>query len=112
MERLLFPYISYDNKPSSFGKRIKTAFIYTMNVPENQLDNTGYKNMFNKNRTIFERLLGESEILISTETFQFDDYDQYAASQFDIKDRKIRHETVFKEDCKKAFALGERLTIG
>ena len=33
IERLIFPYLSYEFKPSSFGKKIKTAFIYTMNLP-------------------------------------------------------------------------------
>ena len=38
MERLLFPYLKYSNPPSSlFGKRIRTAFIYTMNVSEQQM---------------------------------------------------------------------------
>src|SRR5215469_9874680 len=33
LERLLFPYSSYELKPSTFGKKIKTGFIFTMNVP-------------------------------------------------------------------------------
>jgi multimeric flavodoxin WrbA len=110
MERLFFPYISYDKKPSCFGKKINTAFIYTMNVPERYLENSGYAKMFSENQRILEMLLGKSEMLISTETYQFDDYDKYAASQFDIQERTIRRQTVFKEDCKKAFVLGERLT--
>jgi len=109
MERLFFPYISYDGKPPSFGKKIKTAFIYTMNATESELP--GYNKMFSDNEKILERLLGKSETLISTETYQFDDYSKYAASRFDSKQRAARHETIFKEDCKKAFELGERLTI-
>lgn len=41
-ERLLFPYSSYEGKPSSFGKKINTAFIYTMNAPSFALPLIGY----------------------------------------------------------------------
>ena len=35
MERLLFPYLAYTSPPSSlFKEKIRTAFIYTMNVSE------------------------------------------------------------------------------
>jgi multimeric flavodoxin WrbA len=110
MERLFFPYISYDGKPSSFGKKIKTAFIYTMNVPEAFLDNIGYTKMFSDNAKVLERVFGHSETLVATETFQFDDYSKYATSMFNVDQRTERRATVFKEDCKKAFELGERLT--
>jgi multimeric flavodoxin WrbA len=113
MERLFFPYVSYDGKPSSFGKKIKTAFIYTMNVPEKFLDSSGYSKMFNDNQKTLERVFGSpSEALISTETYQFDDYSKYDSSMFDVEQRATRHATVFKEDSKKAFELGERLTLG
>jgi hypothetical protein len=103
---LFFPYISYDKKPSSFGKKIKTAFIYTMNVPEAYLESIGYKKMFDDNAKLLERLFGPSETLVSTETYQFDDYGKYASSMFDPEQRAARRATVFKEDCKKAFNLG------
>jgi multimeric flavodoxin WrbA len=82
LERLLFPYLSYDQKPSSFGSKIKTAFIYTMNVPEAYLEITGYRKMFDDNQKLMERIFGNSEYLLSTETYQFDDYSRYASSTF------------------------------
>jgi multimeric flavodoxin WrbA len=110
MERLCFPYISYDRKPSSFGKKINTAFIYTMNVPEAYLEVSGYAKMFTDNEKLLERIFGHSMTLVVTETYQFDDYSRYASSMFDPEQRASRHDTIFKEDCKKAFALGIRLT--
>lgn len=109
MERLFFPYISYDKKPSGFGRKIQTAFIYTMNVPEAYLEVTGYNKLFSDNQKTMENLFGSSEFLVSTETYQFDDYNRYATGMFDIEQRTTRHATVFKEDCQKAFALGARL---
>jgi multimeric flavodoxin WrbA len=109
LERLYFPYLSYDRKPSSFGKNIKTAFIYTMNVPEAHLENVGYKRKFDDTQRLMTNLFGNSEYLISSETWQFDDYSRYASGMFDVKQRQSRHETVFKDDLKKAFEMGARL---
>jgi multimeric flavodoxin WrbA len=108
-ERLLFPYSSYEGKPSSFGKKIKTAFIYTMNAPAFALPLIGYNRIFNANKRLMTKVFGSSEYLLSTSTYQFDDYDKYAMTFFSGEKRKKRRETVFVEDCKKAALLGKRL---
>jgi multimeric flavodoxin WrbA len=112
MERLLFPYTSYEGKPSSFGKKINTAFIYTMNAPSFSLPLIGYPKLFKYNKKLMKRTFGNSEYLTSTSTYQFDDYNKYAMTYFDGKKRLKRRETVFVEDCKKAFNLGKRLCSG
>ncbi|MDR3120876.1 MAG: flavodoxin family protein [Clostridiales bacterium] len=109
MERLFFPYASYDKAPSSFGKKIGAAFIYTMNVGADALEKIGYQAKFDATQGLLERILGHGETLISTETLQFDDYGKYAASAFDAAQRAERRKTVFVDDCKAAFALGQRL---
>jgi len=109
MERLLFPYSSYEGKPSSFGKKINTAFIYTMNVPSFAIPLVGYRKIFKGNKKLMERIFGKSRYLLSTSTYQFDDYSKYAMTLFDGKKRLKRRETVFVEDCKKAFLLGNYL---
>ena len=109
LERLLFPYSSYEGKPSSFGKKIQTAFIYTMNAPAFALPLIGYNKLFRENKKLMERILGSSEILAATSTYQFDDYSKYAMTFFDGTKRLKRRETVFVEDCKKAYLLGQKL---
>ena len=43
LERLIFPYLVYDESYSTlFHKKIPTAFFYTMNVSEDQMENMGY----------------------------------------------------------------------
>lgn len=111
MERLLFPYTSYEGKPSSFGKKINTAFVYTMNAPSFALPLIGYNKLFNYNRKLMKRVFGSCESLVSTSTYQFDDYGKYAMTYFDGKKRLKRRETVFVEECKKAYALGENLCV-
>jgi len=109
MERLLFPYTSYEGKPSSFGKKIKTAFVYTMNAPAFALRLIGYTKLFNYNKKIMKRVFGSCDSLVVTSTYQFDDYSKYAMTYFDGTKRLNRRETVFVEDCKKAYALGQKL---
>lgn len=104
-ERLLFPYSSYEGKPSSFGRKINTAFIYTMNAPLA----LPYSKLIKENRKLMKRIFGDSESLIVTSTYQFDDYSKYAMTFFDGAKRLKRRETVFKEDCIKAYLLGKKL---
>ncbi len=111
MERLFFPYTSYEGKPSSFGKKINTAFIYTMNVPSFLLPLAGYNRLFRYNQKIMKRLFGTGESLKATATYQFDDYSRYAMTYFDGKKRLKRRETVFVDDCMKAKAMGRRICL-
>jgi DNA polymerase III epsilon subunit len=110
MERLLFPYLTYTRPPASlFGRKIKTAFIYTMNVSEELMKQNSYPIHLGLNEGVLGRIFGEAETLCSFETLQFEDYDKVVFSYFDPEERKERRKTVFPEDCRKAFALGERL---
>ena len=107
MERLLFPYISYEGKPSTFGKKIKSVFFYTMNIPPEDFRSKGYLKLFKANQAFLERIFGPSKYLYSLATYQFDNYDKYAMSFFDGNDRLKRKETVFLKECEKAFKLGK-----
>ena len=109
MERLFFPYTSYEGKPSSFGKKINTALIYTMNAPSFALRLIGYTKLFAYHQKLMKRIFGNCVTLAATATYQFDDYSKYAMTYFDGKKRLKRRETVFVEDCKKAFVLGKKL---
>ena len=110
MERLLFPYLAYTNPPSSlFEKKIRTAFIYTMNVSEQQMKEYHYTVHTALNESILSRTFGHAESLFAFETLQFRDYNKVVFSYFDPEERKERRRTVFPQDCKRAFDLGSRL---
>ncbi len=110
MERLLFQYLAYTRPPSSvFDRKISTAFIYTMNVSEEIMNEYHYPVHFGMNENYLTRIFGKSETLCSFETLQFEDYDKVVFNYFDPEERKERHRTVFPVDCEKAFKLGVRL---
>lgn len=110
MERLLFQYLVYSRPPGSlFERRIRTAFIYTMNVPEEVMIQNQYTVHFGVSENALRRTFGESETLCSFETLQFEDFDKVVYNYFDPEQRRERRRTVFPEYCRKAFELGARL---
>jgi hypothetical protein len=94
---------------SLFDRKITTAFIYTMNLPEHLTKEYNYPVHIDLNENVLSRTFGQSESLCSFETLQFEDYDKVVFSYFDPEERQARHRTFFPEDCRKAFELGARL---
>lgn len=110
LERLLFPYYKYSkDRKSLFPKKIRTALIYTMNAPEELLETIGYNRHFASTKMSLETILGECEMLLSTDTLQYKDYDKYEHEIFDKEEKVKRHKEVFPQDCERAFELGRRI---
>jgi multimeric flavodoxin WrbA len=111
LERLLFDIVPYDSEGAvAFQGRVPTGFIYTMNVPREKHEK--YRPIFEFNQTALGFLNGPSEYLAAPDTYQFDDYNKYAATKFDVdKKRRIR-DTEFPETCRQAFEMGRRLVMG
>ena len=108
-ERFLFQYLNYDEpaKPLSPAKR--TAWVFTMNCPEAMFDTVGYRAIFQRYETWMKLYFGHCETLIAADTMQVRDYRRYHLGMFDGEAKRLRHETVFPEDVRKAYALGARL---
>lgn len=70
MERLMFPNLTYTNPTRTlFPKKIKTGFIYTMNITEEQLKEFGYTGHIDINQRTLKTLFGSSESLFSFDTY-------------------------------------------
>lgn len=110
LERLLFPYLVYDNPPRTlFPRQIPTAWIYTMNVSEEFAQQLGYGRLFDANELIMRRIFGHSGSIMSYDTYQFADYSEVVADRFDVAAKEKRRREFFPEDCRKAFDLGAAL---
>jgi multimeric flavodoxin WrbA len=107
IERLTFQYISYekDRKPL-FTRRIPVGLIYTMNIPETALDQAGYRAKFTAYEALFTRIFGSARTLLSTETWQTEDYGLYGITMVSEAERRKRREEVFPRDRAKAFEMG------
>lgn len=112
MERLLFPYIAYSaTTPSLYPKTIPAGFIYTMNVTEEQAAMIGFDKHFAVTEFAFRRVFGAWEILLCTDTCQFDDYSEFTSDMFDPVAKARRREEVFPHDCRKAYEMGARFAL-
>lgn len=107
MERLFFPYLTYTNPPQSlFLSNIHAGFIYTMNIPEEAVEEYGYHVHFKTNEQYLEMLFGSGESLFSYDTYQFKDYSQVLATRFNEEQKAKRRKEVFPDDLNNAFEMG------
>lgn len=110
LERLFFPYYKYSKDGRSlFPRKIQTALIYTMNVKEELLKTIGYDQHFAATKMSLETIFGECEVLLSTDTLQYNNYDKYEHEIFDKEEKLNRHKEVFPQDCERAFELGRKI---
>lgn len=109
LDRFLFQYSVYSNPPQSlFPRKISSGFIYTMNATEEQAKEMGYDRGIAFQEGMMRRIFGNTESLLSFDTYQFEDYSKVVSSRFDPEKKAKRREEVFPEDCRKAFAMGVR----
>ncbi len=113
LERLLFPFYRYANADDPvqtlFPRRIPSGFIYTMGASEQRMRQVGYHKAIELNEMFFLRVFGPMESLVSSDTWQFEDYEKIDQSAFDIQAKRARREQQFPQDCKHAVELGARL---
>lgn len=110
LERLLFPYLTYDDKHTSLApKKMPTAIIYTMNVTEDQMKKSGYVNTFNQIESYIQAIFSKPESMYSNNTYQFDDYSKYKSDVFSEEDKAKQRDIQFPLDCEKTFNIGENM---
>ena len=110
MERLLYPMGSYMLDEN--GKPIKvlpTALIYTMNVPEELLDQYHYREALAAHESAMSLVFGHCESLFVCNTYQFKDYSRYAFNVFKEEDKAKYRDEHFHIDLENAYNLGKRL---
>ena len=112
-ERLIFQSLTYKTEVRSYNqKQIPVLMITTSNASEEYYSQIGYDEMLKRYQGTLGTFVGPTKILISSDTLQVKDYSRYNWTMFDPEHKKERHETVFPEDKKKAFALGEQMVCG
>jgi multimeric flavodoxin WrbA len=108
MERLMFPYSVYSNPPLSlFPGKIHTGFIYTGNATEEEMKER-FGQHLGINEMVMKMIFGASESLVSSDTYQFEDYSKVVSDRFDPAKKAKRRREIFPIDCRKAFDMGAR----
>lgn len=107
LERLFFQYLVYEKDyPTLFKRKIPVGFIYTMNVNEEVLDTSGYKQYLSRIEQFAQRTFGYAQSLYITDTYQFDDYSKYVVKSFSGEDKAKRRIEHFPDDLKSAYEIG------
>lgn len=111
LERLLFPLTIYSREiPTVLGKKLPSAFLYTMNLTKQQAEEYHLKNSLLFYELAALRLLGvEPRKFYACNTLQFKDYSQYESSIFSEADKKAYAREHGKEELQQAYALGRQL---
>jgi multimeric flavodoxin WrbA len=110
MERLWFPFLTYTPEYTSiYPGKTRTALVYTMNVPEEMMPAIHQDASVASSQGVMARLFGNCEVLLCTDTYQFDDYAKYLSTCWDPVAKAKRRQEVFPQDCARAHALGARL---
>ena len=106
-ERLIFQNLTYNKEtPSCNTRPIPVLLIMTSNAPEG-----GYQQLLAGYQQTLNFLVGPTKVFVSGNTLQLKDYSKtdWPWTLFDPEAKKVRHETVFPEECKKAFELGKMM---
>ena len=109
-ERLIFQNLTYNKEnPCCNRHPVPVLLIMTSNAGDK-----AYLDLVGGYKGTFDRFVGPTETLISGNTLQLKDYSKtdWPWTMFDPKAKQERHETVFPEECKKAFEMGARLVRG
>ena len=105
-ERLVFQNLTYNaDVPCCNQNPIPVLLIMTSNAPD-----TMYLNLLNGYQRTLSGFVGPTEVLVSGDTLQLKDYSKTDWPwYFDPEAKYQRHETVFPQECKKAYQLGVAL---
>lgn len=106
-ERLIFQNLTYNmEKPCCNEHPIPVLLIMTSNAPDDM-----YQDLLQNYQQSLSRFVGPTEVVVSGNTLQLKDYGKtdWPWSMFDAEAKKTRHETVFPQECKRAYELGASL---
>ena len=106
-ERLIFQSLTYNKEtPCCNARPVPVLLIMTSNAPD-----TMYLDLLKRYQQTLDRFVGPTQVLVSGDTLQLKDYGKtdWPWNMFDPEKKLARRETVFPQECQKAFELGAAL---
>lgn len=105
LERLAFPWLSYNDYSLTAPKKMPVALMETMNGTPEQNNSQGYGSM----EYCIANALGQPEHINAYNTYQVKNYDNYELRGFSEPDKRQYREEHWEEDLQKAFDAGKRM---
>ena len=108
LERLAFPWLSYNDYSLTSPKRMPVVLVETMNGLPERNNSQGYGSM----EFCIKGALGEPERLIAYNTYQVKNYTNYELGGFSEEAKRQYRDAHWEEDLQKAFDAGKRMAEG
>jgi multimeric flavodoxin WrbA len=105
LERLAFPWLSYNDYSMTAPKRMPVVLVETMNGTPERNNSQGYGSM----EYCIKSALGEPERLIAYNTYQVKNYDRYELAGFSEEAKRNYRDTHWEENLNHAFEAGKRM---
>ena len=105
LERLAFPWLSYNDYSMTAPKRMPVILVETMNGTPERNNSQGYGSM----EYCINTALGEPERLIAYNTYQVKNYDRFELASFSEAAKRQYRDEHWEQDLQKAFEAGLRM---
>ena len=105
LERLAFPWLSYNDYSMTAPKPMPVVLMETMNGTPDRNNSQGYGSM----EYCIASALGEPEHLIAYNTYQVKDYSRFELAGFSEEAKRQYRDAHWQEDLQKAFDAGRRM---
>ncbi len=105
LERLTFPWLSYNDYSMTAPKRMPVVLVETMNGTPEMNNSQGYGSM----EYCIKSALGDPERLIAYNTYQVKNYDRYELAGFSEEAKRKYRDAHWEEDLQKAFEAGKHM---
>ena len=105
LERLAFPWLSYNDYSMTAPKKMPVILIETMNGTPERNNSNGYGSM----EYCISAALGEPEHVVAYNTYQVKDYSRFELAGFSEEMKRQYRDEHWEEDLQKAFDAGKRM---
>lgn len=105
LERLAFPWLSYNDYSQTAPKRMPVLLIETQNGTKEYNNCNGYGTM----EYCISQALGEPEKLIAYNTYQVKNYNSYELAGFSEEAKRQYRDAHWEDDLQQAYNAGKRM---
>ena len=105
LERLAFPWLSYNDYSLTAPKKMPVVLIETMNGKPDANNSQGYGSM----EFCIKAALGEPEHVVAYNTYQVKNYDRFELGAFSEEAKRQYREEHWEQDLLKAYEAGVRM---
>ena len=105
LERLAFPWLSYNDYSLTAPKRMPVVLMETMNGPRERNNSQGYGSM----EYCIQTTLGEPERLVAYNTYQVKNYERFELASFSEEAKRQWRDEHWERDLQKAFDAGKQM---